>query len=57
MWNDYESMDTQIHSVLAHEGYHLSIRTVLRCRTELGWTYRGSAYCQVIRDVVKLLGM
>ena len=41
MRNDDESTATQIRSVLAREGYHLSIRTVLRSRTELGWTYRG----------------
>ena len=53
MRNDDETTATQIRSVLAREGYHLSVRTVLRSRTELGWTYRGSAYCQVIRDVNK----
>ena len=27
--------------------------SVLRCRTSLGWTFRGSAYCQLIREVNK----
>jgi len=31
----------------------ISISTVLRCRKELGWTYRGSAYCQLIRHANK----
>ena len=39
MRNDDETTATQIRSVLAREGYHLSVRTVLRSRTELGWTY------------------
>ena len=26
---------------------------MLRCRTALGWTFRGSSYCQLIRDVNK----
>lgn len=26
-----------------------SLCTILRCRSELGWTFRGSAYCQLIR--------
>lgn len=25
----------------------------MRCRTELGWTFRGSSYCQLIREVNK----
>ena len=27
---------------------------LIRCRSFLGWTFRGSAYCQLIRDVNKL---
>ena len=30
------------------------IITVLRCRTSLGWTFRGRAYCQLIRDANKV---
>ena len=30
--------------------YRISLWTVLRCRTSLGWTFRGSAYCQLIRE-------
>ena len=32
---------------------NISTRTILRCRTLLGWTFRGSAYCQLIRTVNK----
>ena len=34
--------------------YKISARTVLRCRKTLRWTLRGSAYCQLIRDVNKV---
>ena len=35
------------------KGYSISLRTILRCRTALGWTFRGSAYCQLIREANK----
>ena len=28
---------------------HMSLRTILKGRKLLGWTFRGSAYCQLIR--------
>ena len=31
----------------------LCLRTVLCSREQLGWTFRGSAYCQLIRNVNK----
>ena len=40
----------QLQEKLTSEGHHLSQMSVLRCRKELGWTYRGSAYCQMIRE-------
>ena len=50
---DDETTATQLHRLLQQRGYTLSLRTVLRCRSVLGWTFRGSAYCQLIRDVNK----
>ena len=50
---DDETTATQLHHLLAQSGYNISIRTVLRCRTALGWTFRGSAYCQLIREANK----
>ena len=50
---DDETTATQLHRLLRQRGYNLSLRTVLRCRSVLGWTFRGSAYCQLIRDVNK----
>lgn len=53
MKEDDETTATQLHSMLADNGITISLRTVLRCRTTLGWTFRGSAYCQLIRQVNK----
>lgn len=47
---DDETTASQLHVILTRLGYKLSLRTILRCRTLLGWTFRGSAYCQVIRN-------
>ena len=53
MQKDDETTAHQLYGILAEEGYNISLRTVLRCRSSLGWTFRGSAYCQLIRDVNK----
>ena len=50
---DDETTATQLHVLLTNRGYKLSLRTILRCRTTLGWTFRGSAYCQLIREANK----
>ena len=50
---DDETTAYQLHQLLTSKGYGLSLRTILRCRTALGWTFRGSSYCQLIRDVNK----
>ncbi len=31
--------------------FYVSLATIIRNRRLLGWTYRGSAYCQVIRPI------
>ena len=53
MRRDDETTASQLHVLLTSLGYSLDLRTILRCRTSLGWTFRGSAYCQLIRDVNK----
>ena len=53
MQHDDETTAMQLHRLLTDHGYSISLRTILRCRTSLGWTFRGSAYCQMIRDVNK----
>ena len=51
---DDKTTATQLHVLLTNFGYRLSLRTILRCRTTLGWTFRGSAYCQLIREANKV---
>ncbi len=53
MRRDDETTATQIHDLLMRHGISLNIRTVLRSRQQLGCTFRGSAYCQLIRGVNK----
>jgi len=53
MRRDDETTASQLHVILTTLGYSISLRTILHCRTSLGWTFRGSAYCQLIRDVNK----
>lgn len=50
---DDETTAYQLHRMLTEKGYSISLRTILRCRTALGWTFRGSAYCQLIREANK----
>ena len=50
---DDETTAYQLHRLLNEKGYSISLRTILRCRTALGWTFRGSAYCQLIREANK----
>ena len=54
MQEDDETTATQLHQMLFEQGIVISLRTVLRCRTSLGWTFRGSAYCQLIQDENKV---
>ena len=54
MRKDDETTANQLHVILTGLGYHLSLHTILRCRTHLGWTFRGSVYCQVIRTANKI---
>ena len=46
--------ETTAVRLLQIKGYKISLRTILRCRAKLGWTFRGSAYCQMVRDVNKV---
>ena len=47
---DDETTAYQLHRLLSDKGYSISLCTILRCRTAFGWTFRGSAYCQLIRE-------
>ena len=50
---DDEMTAYHLHGLLTEKGYSISLRTILRCQTALGWTFRGSAYCQLIQEVNK----
>lgn len=50
---DDETTAVQLHQLLKSKGYDLSLRTIFRCCTSLGWTFWGSAYCQLLQDVNK----
>ena len=49
MKEDDETTAVQLQSFLVNHGHPLCLRTILRSRTALGWTFRGSAHCQLIR--------
>ena len=50
---DDETTAVRLRAMLIAKGYSLSLSTLLRCRKSLGWTFRGSAYCQMIREANK----
>ena len=52
MHQNDETTASQVHVLLSSLGYNLDLRTILCCRTALGWTFRGSAYCQLICNVI-----
>ena len=49
MVKDDETTAFQLQKLLVEKGVNISITTILRCRDSLGWTFRGSSYCQLIR--------
>ncbi len=51
---DDETTAVQLFALCNQNGINLSLATILRARTIRGWTFRGSAYCQLIRDVNKV---
>ena len=54
MRDDDETTAVQLHALLLRHGHTMTLKTVLRCRAALGWTFRGSAYCQLIRQENKV---
>ena len=53
MMQDDETTASQLHQLLLGNRILISLKTILRCCAQLGWTFRGSAYCQLIRSVNK----
>ena len=45
---DDEISAHQLHRLLKSHRYNISLCMILRYRTTLGWTFRGSSYCQLI---------
>lgn len=54
MQNNDETTGEQLKAVLKTLGYNVSTSTILKVRRDLGWSFKGSAYCQLIRDVNKV---
>ena len=50
---DDETTAMQLQKMLLTNGFQLSPMTILSSRAKLGWTFCGSAYCQLIRDANK----
>ena len=53
MRRDDETTATQLQAMLASRGLYVSLSTIVRSRCQIGWIYRGSAYCQLIREANK----
>ena len=54
MHKDDETTASELDHLLKAKGIKLSRSTILRCRRQLGWTYRRAAYCQLIREPNKI---
>ena len=54
MQEDDETTAIQLHALLVSRGYQISKKTIPYCHAALGWTFRGSAYCQLIRESNKI---
>ena len=51
MQEDDETTAVQLKAILKKHGYHLSLSTILCCRKSLGWSFRGTSYCQMIQMI------
>ena len=49
MTKDDESTGMELQKILAEDGIVVSARTALRWRNQLGWTSKGTSYCQMMR--------
>ena len=50
---DDEITASQLKAMLAEKDCQVSVSAIKRARSRMGWTFRGSAYCQLIRDANK----
>lgn len=50
MQKNDETTGKQLFIILCQNGLDVSVSTILRTRRYLGWSYKGAAYCQMIRS-------
>lgn len=50
MEREDKTMGKDLQMLLSTNGINVASTTALRCRTNLGWTFKLTAYCQMIRD-------
>ena len=50
---DDKTTVVQLEALLAQRRHTISLSTILHCRKSLGWTFRGSAFCQMVHEVNK----
>ena len=53
MSSNDETTATQLLELLRQHGISMSLTSAIRSRRVLGWTFRGSHYCQLIRETNK----
>ena len=54
MIRDDETTGKEMQKVLSDKRIDIASSTAIRWRTELGWTSKGTSYCQMIRDQNKV---
>ena len=54
MRKDDETTAVQLYKILLNQGHEICLATILNSRKTLGWTFRESAYCQLIRPANKI---
>ena len=52
---DNETMSSQLLVIPAQQGFSSRRSTILRCRSQVGWTFHGDIYCQHIREANKVI--
>ena len=54
MQRDDKTTAVQLQKIMVDSGHPLCLQTILNSSRKLGWTFRDSAYCQLIRNVNKV---
>ena len=53
MWGDDKTTAVQLYALLARNGHHMTLKTVLQFGPFLGWAFWRSTYCQVFVNCVQ----